>query len=131
MTTTAAKWTASRVANNLMSDMNTDSTMAPLITLAEDAYRLNLPLLKTDTQRLIAYREEISAQRRALAELRSALHAVYKGLSSEKDGEFWTAAKWCKDRDLYVDNLQGLRVLEEVARRALAMNHRQRFHSKV
>lgn len=62
----------------------------------------------------------LSALRARETWLREAMHAIYKGLSSEKDGEFWTAQKWCDDRDIYVENLQGLRVLEEVARQALS-----------
>lgn len=72
------------------------------------------------TAELEAAEAALSALRARETGLREAMHAIYKGLSSEKDGEFWTAQKWCDDHGIYVDNLQGLRVLEEIVRVVLS-----------
>lgn len=77
-------------------------------------------MLQATRESLKEHQAALSALRARETGLREAMHAIYKGLSSEKDGEFWTAQKWCDDHDIYVDNLQGLRVLEEVARHALS-----------
>lgn len=52
--------------------------------------------------------------------LRSALRVIQKGLTEDADGEFWSARRWLNKRDIYHENVSGYRVLDLVAKAALA-----------
>ncbi len=51
--------------------------------------------------------------------LREALRVIYTGLRDDKSGEFWSARRWLDERDVFNDNLNGERILLEVAKFAL------------
>lgn len=52
--------------------------------------------------------------------LKAAATVVLQGLRGDEKGEFWSARKWLDDSDIFHGDINGLRVLEEVLRAALA-----------
>lgn len=78
-------------------------------------------LMPETLRALTALAKEIMDQKEINAALVEALEVIKTALGDGEGGSFWPARKFLDDRNIYHGDLNDLRVLDRVARAALAL----------